>query len=235
MKLHEIYLAEAPIRRSPDSYDPDPNTAYQDATQDTTPKYDYDPETDYRPGKHLGPIPNIQSQTEVVQMPNGTLYLFYVQRNFPDMVPKRTFMQKIADIIGLGTKMPKTGPTKEKNIVGFLKLKPFKDGYKVSGVGLDPSIQGQGKAIKLYMAFTAWKNVPIYSDYTQTPSAIRMWDSIIKRYPNRVVAYDQSTKTEIPLDQAGDVYQAEPEGFDKMSYKAANQTLSQTKLLKLLP
>ena len=41
MKLYEIYLAEAPIRRSPDSYDPDPNNAYQGATSDTTPKYDY--------------------------------------------------------------------------------------------------------------------------------------------------------------------------------------------------
>lgn len=235
MKLWEIYLAEAPIRRSPDSYDPDPNQAYQDATTDTTPKYDYDPERDYRPGKHLGPIPNIQSQTEVVQMPDGTVYLFYVQRNFPDMMPKRTFMQKISDILGIGTKMPQTGPTKEKNIVGFMKLKPFEDGYRASGVALDPSIQGQGKSIKLAMAFTAWTKKPIYSDYTQTPSAIRSVDSFIKRYPDRVVAWDQSTKQEIPLDQAGDMYQAEPEGFEKMRQRDAEQTLSQTKLFKLLP
>ena len=234
MKLHEIYLTEAPIRRSPDSYDPDPNRVYHGSTTDTTPKYDYDPEEDYSPGKSLGPIPNIQSQTEVVQMPNGTLYLFYVEDRSAPM-PKPTFMQKIADILGIGTKMPQTGPNKVKNVVGFLKLKPFEDGYKVSGVGLDSSIQGQGKAIKLYMAFTAWKNKPIYSDYTQTPSAIRMWDSIIKRYPDRVVAFDQSTNKEIPLDKAGDMYQDEPEGFDDMSQMAATQTLSQTRLYKLLP
>ena len=62
-----------------------------------------------------------------------------------------------------------------------------------------------------------------------------MWDSIIKRYPDRVVAFDQSTNKDIPLDQAGDMYQDEPEGFDKMSQKDAAQTLSQTMLYKLLP
>ena len=39
------------INQPADSYDPNPNSAYKQATQDSTPKYDWDPEKDYRPGK----------------------------------------------------------------------------------------------------------------------------------------------------------------------------------------
>jgi hypothetical protein len=100
---------------------------------------------------------------------------------------------------------------------------------------MDPSIQGQGKAIKLYLAFTAWKGIPIYSDYTQTPSAKRMWQSIVGRYPNRVVAYDQQSKKEIPLDDIDDMYQDEPEGFSDLRPRDAQEVLSSSILFKLLP
>jgi hypothetical protein len=128
-----------------------------------------------------------------------------------------------------------TGPSKEKNIVGFLKLKPFEDGYRVAGVGMDPEIRGQGKAIKLYLAFSAWKGIPIYSDYTQTPSAKTMWNSIIGRYPKRVVAYDQKNRQDIPLAKAGQIYQNQPDGFDSFTDRQAKDVLGNTKLLKLLP
>ena len=119
---------------------------------------------------------------------------------------------------------------------------PYEEGYKVSGVGIDPSIQGQGKAIKLYVAFTAWKGVPIYSDYTQTPSAKRVWQSLISRYPNRIVAYDQKTKKDIPLDKAGELYHDytptstdHPERYRDQSQINVQQTHINTLLLKLLP
>ena len=67
------FLIEAPIMRPAGSYDPNPNDAYHTATTNTTPKYDVDYEKDYGPGKSLGRIPNIQSQTEVIQMPDGDL------------------------------------------------------------------------------------------------------------------------------------------------------------------
>ena len=69
------FLIEAPIMRPAGSYDPNPNDAYHTATTNTTPKYDVDYEKDYGPGESLGRIPNIQSQTEVIQMPDGDLYL----------------------------------------------------------------------------------------------------------------------------------------------------------------
>jgi hypothetical protein len=100
---------------------------------------------------------------------------------------------------------------------------------------MDPEIRGQGKAIKLYLAFSAWKGIPIYSDYTQTPSAKTMWNSIIGRYPKRVVAYDQKNRQDIPLAKAGQIYQDQPDGFDSFTDRQAKDVLGNTKLLKLLP
>ena len=229
------FLIEAPLIRPQDSYDPDPNDAYNTATTDTTPKYDRDYEIDYGPGKSLGRIPNIQSPTQVVKMPDGDLYLFYVNDSKQGPPVKKTMWQKFVSYIMHNPKANQTGPNKQSNVLGFLKLKPYEDGYRVAGVGMDKSIQGQGKAIKLYLAFSAWKGVPIYSDYTQTPSAKRMWKSILSRYPNRVVAYDQKSKKEIPIDDIDAMYQDEPEGFSSLSPFRAEEVLGSTTLFKLLP
>ena len=229
------FLIEAPIMRPAGSYDPNPNDAYHTATTNTTPKYDVDYEKDYGPGKSLGRIPNIQSQTEVIQMPDGDLYLFYVNDSKQGPPVKKTMWQKFVSHMMHNPKANQTGPTKESNVLGFLKLKPYEDGYRVAGVGMDPSIQGQGKAIKLYLAFTAWKGIPIYSDFTQTPSAKRMWNSIIGRYPNRVVAYDQQSKKEMPLDDIDNMYQDEPEGYTDLRPVDAQRVLGSTMLFKLLP
>mgnify|MGYP003675451764 FL=1 len=222
------------INRAADTYNPRPKDAYQDATTNTTPKYEIDWEKDYSAGKPLGPIPNIQSQTEMVSMPDGTIYIFYTKDG---VLPKETFWQQIKSWF-----KKQTFVNADKSILGFLKLKPYEEGYKVSGVGIDPSIQGQGKAIKLYVAFTAWKGVPIYSDYTQTPSAKRVWQSLISRYPNRIVAYDQKTKKDIPLDKAGELYHDytpispdHPERYRDQTHSNVNQTHTNTLLLKLLP
>jgi hypothetical protein len=237
-RLPKKSVYEAPIIRPQDSYDPDANDAYNTATNRRPPKYDYDPEMDYRPGKSLGKIPNIQSETEVVQMPNGDLYLFYANSmsvSSRETPRQKSIWQNAISWMLQNPKANQTGPKKEKNVIGFLKLKPFEDGYRVAGVGMDPEIRGQGKAIKFYLAFSAWKGVPIYSDFTQTPSAKTMWNSIIGRYPKRVVAYDQKSKKDIPLAKAGDMYQDQPDGFDDMSQFKAAKVLGGTKLFKLLP
>ena len=235
-RLPKKSVYEAPIIRPQGSYDPDANDAYNTATNRQPPKYDYDPEMDYRPGKSLGSIPTIQSETEVVQMPNGDLYLFYANTKPKSTTPEqKNIWQKFVTTILKNPKANQTGPNKEKNVLGFLKLKPFEDGYRVAGVGMDPEIRGQGKAIKLYLAFSAWKGVPIYSDFSQTPSAKTMWSSITARYPKRVVAYDQKSKKDIPLAKAGDMYQDQPDGFDNMSQFKAAKVLGGTKLFKLLP
>ena len=234
-RLPKKSVYEAPIIRPADSYDPNANDAYNFATKRKPPKYDYDPEVDYRPGKSIGRIPNIQSQTEVIQMPNRDLYLFYVNNSKQGPPVKKTMWQKFVKAMLHNPKANQTGPNKEKNVIGFLKLKPYQDGYKVAGVGMDPEIRGQGKAIKLYLAFSAWKGVPIYSDYTQTPRAKTMWQSIIGRYPKRVVAYDQNTKKEMPIDDIDDMYQDEPEGFSDLRQSQAKDVLSKTILFKLLP
>ena len=237
-RLPKKSVYEAPIIRPQGSYDPDANDAYNTATNRQPPKYDYDPEMDYRPGKSLGSIPTIQSETEVVQMPNGDLYLFYANSmsvSSRETPRQKTMWQKAIAHIMHNPKANQTGPNKEKNVLGFLKLKPFEDGYRVAGVGMDPEIRGQGKAIKLYLAFSAWKGVPIYSDFSQTPSAKTMWSSITARYPKRVVAYDQKSKKDIPLAKAGDMYQDQPDGFDNMSQFKAAKVLGGTKLFKLLP
>jgi hypothetical protein len=237
-RLPKKSVYEAPIIRPAGSYDPDANDAYNNATNRKPPKYNYDPEMDYRPGKSLGKIPNIQSETEVVQMPNGDLYLFYANSmsvSSRETPRQKSIWQKFIKTMLHNPKANQTGPNKEKNVLGFLKLKPFEDGYRVAGVGMDPEIRGQGKAIKFYLAFSAWKGVPIYSDFSQTPSAKTMWSSITARYPKRVVAYDQKSKKDIPLAKAGDMYQDQPDGFDNMSQFKAAKVLGGTKLFKLLP
>ena len=80
------------INRAADTYNPRPKDAYQDATTNTIPKYEIDWEKDYSAGKPLGPIPNIQSQTEMVSMPDGTIYIFYTKDG---VLPKETFWQQI--------------------------------------------------------------------------------------------------------------------------------------------
>ena len=228
MRINEV------INRGADTYNPKTKDAYTHATTDSTPKYEIDWEKDYSPGKPLGPIPNIQSQTEMIEMPDRTLYIFYT---LDGVLPKKTFWQRVTSWF-----KKQAFVNADKKILGFLKLKPFANGYKVSGVGIDPSIQGQGKAIKLYMAFTAWKRLPIYSDYTQTPSAKRVWQSMIDRYPDRVVAYDQRTNKDIPLDQAGNIYHDyvpvtpdHPERYRDQTQMNVKQTHDNTLLLKLLP
>ena len=62
-----------------------------------------------------------------------------------------------------------------------------------------------------------------------------MWNSITARYPKRVVAYDQTTKKDIPLDKAGQMYQDQPDKFDSMTQHQAKEVLGGTKLFKLLP
>ena len=115
-------------------------------------------------------------------------------------------------------------------------MENYEDGYKVLTTALEPSIQGQGRALKLYIAFSAWKNVPLYSDYTQTPSAQRMWSSLIKRYPNRVVAFDQQKGVDIKLNKlTGDeLYPEFPDATDKRDHEN-KAIMRSTYLLKLLP
>ena len=62
-----------------------------------------------------------------------------------------------------------------------------------------------------------------------------MWDSITARYPKRVVAYDQKTKKDISLAKAGEMYQDQPDDFNKMTQQKAAKVLGGTKLFKLLP
>jgi len=229
-------LVEAPFKKDADSFKGVPPNAYRIATTDTTPKYDYDPEKSYAAGTSLGPIPTIQSPTEVWHK-DGKLFIFYVKNVMIGTIPKETFMQKVKDFF-LGrpaNKEPKS-PQYNKEILGYLTLENYEDGYKVLTTALEPSIQGQGRALKLYIAFSAWKNVPLYSDYTQTPSAQRMWSSLIKRYPNRVVAFDQQKGVDIKLNKlTGDeLYPEFPDATDKRDHEI-KAIMRSTYLLKLLP
>jgi len=232
-------LLEAPYKRDAETFKGDPTNAYTTATTNTTPKYDFDPERDYSAGKSLGPIPTIQSPTEVWYK-DGTLYIFYIKNvNYED-TPKATFLQKVKDfLIGRKHIDNPASPQYKKEILGYLRLESYEDGYKVKTTALDPSIQGQGRAIKLYIAFSAWKNVPLYSDYTQTPSAQRLWQSLMRRYPNRIVAYDQKTKKNVLLSRLAkdELYPDFPpqDVLDKMSHNDLVRLLGSTYLLKLLP
>ena len=233
-------LIEAPFKKGADTFKGVPPNAYRIATTDTTPRYDYDPEKDYRAGTSLGPIPTIQSPTEVWYK-DGKLFIFYI-KNVEDAndLPKQTFIQKVKDFVSrTPAKQDPTSPQYKKEILGYLTLEQYKDGYKVLTTALDPSIQGQGRALKLYIAFSAWKNVPLYSDYTQTPSAQRMWSSLIKRYPNRVVAYDQQKDVDIKLNKlTGDELYPEFPPEDELLSKSkigVAKVFRSTYLLKLLP
>ena len=231
-------LNEAPFKKDADTFRGDPANAYSIATTDTTPKYEYDPERDYSAGKSLGPIPTIQSPTEVWYK-DGTTFIFYI-KNVKEDMPRPTFLQKVKDfIIGRKNIDNPNSPQYKKEILGYLTLESYEDGYKVLTTALDPSIQGQGRAIKLYIAFSAWKNVPLYSDYTQTPSAQRLWQSLMRRYPNRIVAFDQKTKKNVLLGRLAkdELYPDFPpqDVLDKMTHQDVVKLLGSTYLLKLLP
>ena len=141
-------LVEAPFKKDADSFKGVPSNAYRIATTDTTPKYDYDPEKSYAAGTSLGPIPTIQSPTEVWHK-DGKLFIFYVKNVMIGTIPKETFMQKVKDFFSRppAQRNPKS-PQYNKEILGYLTLEQYNDGYKVLTTALDPSIQGQGRALK---------------------------------------------------------------------------------------
>ena len=77
---------------------------------------------------------------------------------------------------------------KDNNVVGFINLKKFKDGYQVSEVRIKPELRGQGIASKVYDALI--NQYVLYSDSQQTPASKALWTNLYNKYGKYMSAYD---------------------------------------------
>lgn len=75
--------------------------------------------------------------------------------------------------------------------LGYIRLKPFKDGMQIERVNLSAGIEkGQGIGKELYIRAikdSLKRDVPLYSDNSQTQDATRVWESLSKA---KVVSLD---------------------------------------------
>ena len=88
--------------------------------------------------------------------------------------------------------------------VGALRVKPFKEGYKVDAVSVNPDYRKLGIGTEMYrVAFEALHS--LHSDMHQTPDAKRIWNSLINSgEAKRVGDRFRMIKAESSLDEGID-------------------------------
>ena len=116
----------------------------------------------------------------------------------------------------------------------YISLSKMHDGLKVSSVHRSPKAEA-GLGLKIYPVLVDYFDLPIYSDSTQTEASRRgIWQRLISAYPDRIVAYDQRSKQEIPLNSQvlTNLYQTLP---DHERDDVESPVRSETMLLKFKP
>ena len=69
---------------------------------------------------------------------------------------------------------------KDNLAVGYIGLENFKDGHKVSTLGVKEQVRGMGIATKMYDYVIS--KTKLYSDVMQTPEARKLWLKLSQKY-----------------------------------------------------
>jgi len=87
-----------------------------------------------------------------------------------------------------------------KQPIGYLALKKFKDAWKVYTIGVRPMARGKGIASKLYDY--AISKTKLYSDTMETPAMRKLWTKIYKNYD--ISGLDTNTGKTFEIEANGD-------------------------------
>jgi hypothetical protein len=82
--------------------------------------------------------------------------------------------------------------------IGYISLRPFRDGNKVSTLSISPEFEGKGLSKKFY-DYIIENHGPIYSGDSQTGVARGLWASLAKKY--EVIAVDIETGEEYQTER----------------------------------
>jgi hypothetical protein len=123
----------------------------------------------------------------------------------------------------------------------YLGLCNYYDGFRVDNVRVEPSLRGHHYGMKLYLAVVKNYNKPLYSGAMQTTASNNaIWKKLIEIYPDKVVGFDQKTKSDLQLkvtSRGPVVNDKEPvyKNIKITTYNPKYKDEIRTRLLKLLP
>lgn len=132
----------------------------------------------------------------------------------------------------------------KKEPIMLVQMVEFQDGYQIENVRIDPAYRGKSLALKAYVAISDWTGGPLYSGPNQTQdSAAAIWAKLFQMYPNRVVAYDQKERVDLPLKMTskGLVARDKEQVYNPINHvnsgfiKDQVKRSKRTRLLKFLP
>ena len=86
----------------------------------------------------------------------------------------------------------------------LLNLFTFGEGFSTTNVVTHSDHTGKGFAVPTYLAVSKHFNRPLYSFGTHTPAGDRIWQTLAKQFPDRVIGVKTKTWERIPFDQIQD-------------------------------
>jgi len=186
------------------------------------------------PSIKLGKIPGLNLEHELFQDENGNIQIYHSIDPYED---PQTFTDKLKNI---GSKAFMANSRKP---LGFMSVRPYRDGYIGNTVATDPNHRDKGIASKLLIALIGYLGKPFYFGRQTSPAGKQFTKSIIDKTRGkfRAVGYDQQQRKDFELDNVDDLYTDHP-GFsqdpmDRDSYdkEEVQKALSDTQLIKLIP
>ena len=69
---------------------------------------------------------------------------------------------------------------RDNNIIGFAKVEPFEDSFKMRNIAIKPEFGGEGIGQTIYDYLIS--KIKLYSDLTQTPQSRKSWVKLSKKY-----------------------------------------------------
>ena len=146
-----------------------------------------------------------------VEEPNGYLISSYSQASGQQPYTGERAYTKISSIVGMPTNEVYTNGyitsifiMNSSEPIFLLNLTQFAKGYSTTNVVVHSEHTGKGFAVPTYIAVSKQYRVPLYSFGTHTPAGDRIWQTLAKQFPDRVIGVKTKTWERIPYDQIQD-------------------------------
>ncbi len=148
---------------------------------------------------------------EPTQDPNEYLVQSYLRASSKTQPFGDQAYTKIASIPGMQTNEVYTNGyvtsifiMENKEPIFLLNLFTFGEGFSTTNVVVHSDHTGKGFAVPTYLAVSKHFRVPLYSFGTHTPAGDRIWQTLAKQFPDRVIGVKTKTWERIPYDQIQD-------------------------------
>ena len=124
------------------------------------------------PSIKLGKIPGLNLEHELFQDENGNIQIYHSIDPYED---PQTFTDKLKNI---GSKAFMANSRKP---LGFMSVRPYRDGYIGNTVATDPNHRDKGIASKLLIALIGYLGKPFYFGRQTSPASKQFTKSIIDK------------------------------------------------------